>query len=731
MASTHDLRAQLEAAVIADLLGPAGGPEEIVDERTLRDRYLVGKLGPRGQTLQPDEDDPLTSDDIEGELDEGGVDGEDGVAEARLPAAVAVSMQPASLGLSFVVAGEATALQLTARWGRYERVRVEDDAYRSKDGSLHLVWRRIPVEAVSSPMPLRAGKTVRLDTQPRPARCLRPVPCARAQRPVACHRLSDQRPTGAQEGQGYGLALPAGAGRRGARRRGHLPAPSPAPGRPRPGAAGPGHALSPPGGVRRRPWRGCPGRPGPGDARPRPAPAHRRRAGLRAGPDPPARRPRPHPGHAHPQPGPRRPLRRPSVPADRRLHRLDRPPIRPHPASPSVPPLSPSPTLSPSPPLPIPPSPLPRRRPSRPEPRPATPWPASRPASPFWTPTPRPPRPFASPTRPWPCQRIHTIAAARVRQGQPADWDTIDQPANRSWRTFQLAFLLLNLPALANPTHPERRLPPLPSPSPSPDHWRLADLLWFPTGGGKTEAYLGVAAFTMAIRRLQGEVGGRSGHAGVAVLMRYTLRLLTLQQFQRAAALICACEHIRRSRPALWGDEPFRLGLWVGQRSTPNWTNDAAEAVKQPAQQRPLERRHAPPAHQLPLVRRAHRPGPAHRGQEARARRRPHAHLLRRSAGPVRVQPAPQPQRGHPGRGGGRGDLPPPAHPADRHRGQVRPDALERPHRHALRPGRRLLRAPRLPLAGDRGQRQPPGQGQRWACRGRAPCRPSRCARPT
>jgi hypothetical protein len=59
MTSTHDLRAQLEAAVIADLLGPADGPEEIVDERTLRDRYLVGKLGPRGQTLQPDEDDPL------------------------------------------------------------------------------------------------------------------------------------------------------------------------------------------------------------------------------------------------------------------------------------------------------------------------------------------------------------------------------------------------------------------------------------------------------------------------------------------------------------------------------------------------------------------------------------------------------------------------------------------------------------------------------------------------
>ncbi len=77
----------------------------------------------------------------------------------------------------------------------------------------------------------------------------------------------------------------------------------------------------------------------------------------------------------------------------------------------------------------------------------------------------------------------------------------------------------------------------------------MADLLWFATGGGKTEAYLGLAAYAMAIRRLQGVVAGRSGHAGVTVLMRYTLRLLTLQQFQRAATLICACEIIRREAP--------------------------------------------------------------------------------------------------------------------------------------------------------------------------------------
>src|SRR5262249_20325811 len=110
------------------------------------------------------------------------------------------------------------------------------------------------------------------------------------------------------------------------------------------------------------------------------------------------------------------------------------------------------------------------------------------------------------------------------------------------------------------------------------------DLLWFSTGGGKTEAYLGCTAFVLGIRRLQGVVEGRSGENGVAVLMRYTLRLLTIQQFQRAAALICACEQIRRDAldggSDRWGREPFRLGLWVGAKTTPNRTEHADEALK-------------------------------------------------------------------------------------------------------------------------------------------------------
>ncbi len=167
-------------------------------------------------------------------------------------------------------------------------------------------------------------------------------------------------------------------------------------------------------------------------------------------------------------------------------------------------------------------------------------------------------------------QRVRSIYTRLIRQGKPTDLESLDIPANRTWRPFQLAFILINLPSLADPAHSERT---------ETEHLG-ADLLWFPTGGGKTEAYLGLAAFAMGIRRLQGELGGLSGAAGVTVLMRYTLRLLTLQQFQRATALICACELLRQEDPGRWGDEPFRIGLWVGQRSTPNWTKDAAEAIK-------------------------------------------------------------------------------------------------------------------------------------------------------
>jgi hypothetical protein len=121
------------------------------------------------------------------------------------------------------------------------------------------------------------------------------------------------------------------------------------------------------------------------------------------------------------------------------------------------------------------------------------------------------------------------------------------------WRPFQLAFLLMNLVGMAEPTDGDRD---------------TIDLLFFPTGGGKTEAYLGLAAYTLVLRRLRH--GGSIESAGMSVLMRYTLRLLTLDQLGRASTLICALELERRKDPKLLGQWPFEIGLWVGQSGTPN-----------------------------------------------------------------------------------------------------------------------------------------------------------------
>ncbi|WP_426509466.1 helicase-related protein [Dactylosporangium sp. McL0621] len=131
----------------------------------------------------------------------------------------------------------------------------------------------------------------------------------------------------------------------------------------------------------------------------------------------------------------------------------------------------------------------------------------------------------------------------------------VDEPA---WHPFQLGFQLLSLASTALDTHHDRE---------------TVDLIWFPTGGGKTEAYLGLAAFEMIRRRLyRGTRGG-----GTAVLTRYTLRLLTAQQFQRAATLICALEQLREKRTELRDTPAFSIGLWVGGETTPNNFQDAHE----------------------------------------------------------------------------------------------------------------------------------------------------------
>lgn len=128
------------------------------------------------------------------------------------------------------------------------------------------------------------------------------------------------------------------------------------------------------------------------------------------------------------------------------------------------------------------------------------------------------------------------------------------------WRAFQIAFLLATVESVANAESPERD---------------IVELIWFPTGGGKTEAYLGLTAFSLLLRRLRDK-----NDDGVDVLMRYTLRLLTTQQFTRASRLICALEQIRKENVGELGNKEFSIGLWVGGSNTPNTRKEALDILK-------------------------------------------------------------------------------------------------------------------------------------------------------
>ena len=163
-------------------------------------------------------------------------------------------------------------------------------------------------------------------------------------------------------------------------------------------------------------------------------------------------------------------------------------------------------------------------------------------------------------------QQVHSKLKARSLDSEfpriPSDYDYHEGPdVIGRWRPFQLAFMLMNIAGTSDQSHRDRQ---------------LVDLIWFPTGGGKTEAYLGLTAYTIALRRLR-----NPSNAGTTVLMRYTLRLLTAQQFQRASTLIMALDRLRRERylGADLGDEPISIGLWVGQSLSPNNRSEARAAL--------------------------------------------------------------------------------------------------------------------------------------------------------
>ena len=136
------------------------------------------------------------------------------------------------------------------------------------------------------------------------------------------------------------------------------------------------------------------------------------------------------------------------------------------------------------------------------------------------------------------------------------------------WRPFQIAFILMNIAGIVDSKHKDRE---------------IVDLLYFPTGGGKTEAYLGLMAFVIANRRLRASDGDEYNRdGGVTIMLRYTLRLLTTQQRDRITKMVLAAEMIRRQAYPLFGKEPITIGFWVGGGVTPNKFKEFIEKPDSP-----------------------------------------------------------------------------------------------------------------------------------------------------
>ncbi len=141
-----------------------------------------------------------------------------------------------------------------------------------------------------------------------------------------------------------------------------------------------------------------------------------------------------------------------------------------------------------------------------------------------------------------------------------------------SWRPFQIAFILMNLSGIVNPEHADRD---------------IVDLLYFPTGGGKTEAYLGLMAFVIAHRRLTANDSDEFNHdGGVTAILRYTLRLLTTQQRDRITKMVVAAELIRQKEEPKYGTAPISIGFWVGGGVTPNSFDELTEKPEDPQEAR-------------------------------------------------------------------------------------------------------------------------------------------------
>jgi hypothetical protein len=572
-ASSFEIRQELEEKIIKDLLGPAEGEYEEIDEGRVSDRYLVGLIAPLHRRKRQDSVSvavdsaqdltgrPGTVDEGPEQMDSLSIDGDDTAEDgsAELGNAASDSMFPSSMGMTFCVSSEAKALQITAGWGQYERDRSE---YLTTDaGNPKSVWKRFPVRAQSRPVQLQSGPLEEWQIHPDYAVFVRGQIRQQDEDWIVTLFLVNGQTEHEKNPDQSWLFQP------------ELSVKSADPDSPaiflkRTPSRRSSHKLDPLFHAEEREMQML----------------YRKQVEFAVG----------HGVGVHATVAQETPMRAVEL-ATRVMPAYEVPKTTP-PTAEEIPELAAL-ELDMQALAETPADDLPRKLEALPQAY--ANWIAEQTLR-IDTPTealgeyrneakrvldrcsttlnriregietlktsPKAAQAFQFMNRAMHLQRQRSLYAAKVRQGEEVDIANLERP---TWFPFQLAFILLNIPSTTDLHHPDR----------CHETNAIADLLWFPTGGGKTEAYLGLAAYTIGLRRLQGTVAGRSGEAGVAVLMRYTLRLLTLQQFQRATALICACEVIRREDETTWGREPFRIGLWVGMKTTPNRTDDSEAIV--------------------------------------------------------------------------------------------------------------------------------------------------------
>lgn len=132
---------------------------------------------------------------------------------------------------------------------------------------------------------------------------------------------------------------------------------------------------------------------------------------------------------------------------------------------------------------------------------------------------------------------------------------------HNQWRAFQLTYIVCSIPGII-----------------SKNNHNECDVIHIPTGGGKTEAYLGLVIFSIFYERIIGHI------MGTTAIVKFPLRMLSVQQMERVVQKVVIAEEVRKEHN-IEGD-PFTLGFYVGNSTEfPNKTFEEMNAIKEKEKQ--------------------------------------------------------------------------------------------------------------------------------------------------